>query len=265
MSAFTLFVVGPAGSGKSSFVAAFAEWLDSYEIPYLTVNLDPAAEYTPYTPDVDVRAYVTAREVMDEYRLGPNGAIIASVDLMLNFVGNLKEEIEESASEGYVIFDTPGQMEIFAFRKTGVAIVKELAGERAGIAFVVDAALSKSPSAFVSQIFLASSVHYRFKMPQLNVFNKVDLLNEEELETMVNWVRDPSVLLEDLEKELAGEERVMARGLLESVRSFLESFSVYFASCKMRRGLDSVYAELQRLYRAGEDFEIPEYLRERQA
>jgi|YelNatPaOPRAMG01_1025707.scaffolds.fasta_scaffold08117_10 GTPase SAR1 family protein len=261
MSIFTLFVVGPAGSGKSSFVAAFAEWLDSYEIPYLTVNLDPAAEYTPYTPDVDVRAYVTAREVMDEYKLGPNGAIIASVDLMLNFVGSIREEVEESASEGYVIFDTPGQMEIFAFRKTGAEVIKELASERAGIAFIVDAALSKSPSAFISQIFLASSVYYRFKMPQFNIFNKVDLLNEDEREKMVDWVRDPSTLLGDLEKELAGEERMMLKGLLESVQSFLEAFSIYFASCKMHQGLESVYADLQKLYRAGEDFELPEHLR----
>jgi GTPase SAR1 family protein len=261
MSIFTLFVVGPAGSGKSSFVAAFAEWLDSYEIPYLTVNLDPAAEYTPYTPDVDVRAYVTAREVMDEYKLGPNGAIIASVDLMLNFVGSIREEVEESASEGYVIFDTPGQMEIFAFRKTGAEVIKELASERAGIAFIVDAALSKSPSAFISQLFLASSVYYRFKMPQFNIFNKVDLLNEDEREKMVDWVRDPSTLLGDLEKELAGEERMMLKGLLESVQSFLEAFSIYFASCKMHQGLESVYADLQKLYRAGEDFELPEHLR----
>jgi len=261
MSIFTLFIVGPAGSGKSSFVAAFAEWLDSYEIPYLTVNLDPAAEYTPYTPDVDVRAYVTAREVMGKYKLGPNGAIIASVDLMLNFVGSIREEVEESASEGYVIFDTPGQMEIFAFRKTGAEVVKELAGERTGIAFIIDAALSKSPSAFISQLFLASSAYYRFKMPQFNIFNKVDLLNEDEREKMVNWVRDPSTLLRDLEKELAGEERVMLKGLLESVQSFLEAFSIYFASCKMHQGLESVYADLQKLYRAGEDFELPEHLR----
>jgi GTPase SAR1 family protein len=210
---------------------------------------------------VDVRAYVTAREVMDEYKLGPNGAIIASVDLMLNFVGSIREEVEESASEGYVIFDTPGQMEIFAFRKTGAEVIKELASERAGIAFIVDAALSKSPSAFISQLFLASSVYYRFKMPQFNIFNKVDLLNEDEREKMVDWVRDPSTLLGDLEKELAGEERMMLKGLLESVQSFLEAFSIYFASCKMHQGLESVYADLQKLYRAGEDFELPEHLR----
>ncbi|MEM1908250.1 MAG: ATP/GTP-binding protein [Thermofilaceae archaeon] len=259
---FMLFIVGPAGSGKSSFVAAFSDWLENFEIPYLTVNLDPAAEYIPYTPDIDVRDYVTARQVMEEYMLGPNGAIVASVDLMLNFIPSLREEIHEVATEGYVLIDTPGQMEIFAFRRTGTEIVKELMGDRGGVLFIVDAALATSPSAFASQIFLASSVYYRFRIPQFNVFNKIDLLSEAELEKMVNWVREPTSLLDELEKEVGGEERLVVKGLLEAVRGFLESFSIYFASAKTAQGLDSVYADLQKLYKGGEDFELPEHLRE---
>jgi len=259
---FTLFVMGPAGSGKSTFVASFSAWLESYEIPYLTVNLDPAAEYIPYVPDIDVREYITAREVMEKYRLGPNGAIVASVDLMLSFIPALKEEIQESASEGYVLFDTPGQMEIFAFRRTGVEIVKELVGERGGLLFIVDSALATSPSTFASQIFLASSVYYRFKLPQLNVFNKTDLLQELELRKMLDWVRDPDLLLSELEEEVGGEERLLVRGLLDAVKGFLESFSVYFISAKISKGLEDIYADLQKIYRGGEDFELPEYLKE---
>lgn len=259
---FTLFILGPAGSGKSSFVAAFSSWLESFEIPYLTVNLDPAAEYVPYTPDVDIRAYVTAKQVMEEFMLGPNGAIVASVDLTLNFIHELREEIFEAASEGYVLFDTPGQMEIFAFRRTGVEMVRELLGERGGVVFLIDSALATTPSAFASQIFLASSVYYRFRIPQLNVFNKIDLLSENELEKMVNWVREPSSLLSELEEELMGEERLMVKGLLEAVKGFLESFSIYFASTKAMKGLDNIYADLQKVYRAGEDFELPEHMRE---
>ncbi|MCS7104503.1 MAG: ATP/GTP-binding protein [Thermofilaceae archaeon] len=261
MNTFTLFVMGPAGSGKSSFVASFAGWLENNEIPYLTVNLDPAAEYVPYTPDVDIRAYVTAKQVMDEYMLGPNGAIIAAVDLTLNFIPGIQEEVAESISEGYILVDTPGQMEIFAFRRSGVEVVKELTIGQGGVAFIVDAALSKSPPTFVSQIFLASSVYYRFRMPQLNLFNKVDLLSEKELEEMVNWVREPTSLINGLEKELIGEEMIMVRGLLESVKSFLESFSIYFVSTKISKGLDSVYADLQKIYKGGEDYEIPDYMR----
>lgn len=259
---FTIFVIGPAGSGKSSFIASFSNWLENYEIPYLTVNLDPAAEYTPYTPDIDVRDYVMAKRVMEEYMLGPNGAIIASVDLMLNIIPSLREEIHEAATEGYVLLDTPGQMEIFAFRRTGAEIVRELTGDQGCILFIVDSALATSPSAFASQIFLASSVYYRFKIPQFNIFNKVDLLSEAELERMINWVRDPTNLLNELEKEVSGEERLVVKGLIEAVKSFLESFSIYFTSAKTAQGLNSVYADLQKVYRGGEDYELPEYLRE---
>ncbi|HDD34144.1 MAG TPA: GTPase [Thermofilaceae archaeon] len=261
MSLFTVFVVGPAGSGKSTFVAAFADWLMGNEIPYVTVNLDPAAEYVPYVPDVDVREYVTARQVMEEYALGPNGAIIASVDLLMNYLANLRDEIEESAAEGYVLVDTPGQMEVFAFRRSGVEVVRELSGERSGVTFIVDACISKSASSFASQIFLASSVYYRFRMPQLNVLNKTDLLSMEELENMVNWVNNPQALVTELERELRGEERLMMIGMLKAIQGFMESFSTYFISSKLVKGFDDVYAELQRIFRGGEDFEVPEYLR----
>ncbi|HIP65006.1 MAG TPA: GTPase, partial [Pyrodictium sp.] len=56
--------VGPAGSGKSHLVDAFGDWLEFNELSVARVNLDPAAEWLPYEPDVDVREYVDARKVM---------------------------------------------------------------------------------------------------------------------------------------------------------------------------------------------------------
>ncbi|MEM1508715.1 MAG: ATP/GTP-binding protein [Thermofilaceae archaeon] len=262
MTIFTLFILGPAGSGKSTFVSAFSDWLSVNEIPYLTVNLDPAAEYLPYIPDIDVRAHVTARQVMEEYNLGPNGAIVASVDLMLNYTSSLRDEIEESVEEGYVLVDTPGQMEIFAFRRSGSEIAKGIAIGTQGVIFIIDAALSKSPSSLISQIFLASSVYYRFKMPQINAFNKVDLLSRKELEAMVEWVGNPLTLVSELDSELSGEERIVVRGLLETVHSFLESFSLYFVSSKSMLGLAEIYADLQKIFKSGEDYESPSHLRE---
>ena len=75
-----VYVLGPAGAGKSSFTAIFSEWLINEGGIALLVNLDPATSYLPYTPDVDIRMYVDARDVMKKYNLGPNGAIIASTD-----------------------------------------------------------------------------------------------------------------------------------------------------------------------------------------
>lgn len=49
-------------------------------IPY-SVNLDPAVQFTPYSPQDDIRTEVKYKEVMKKYGLGPNGAIMTSLNL----------------------------------------------------------------------------------------------------------------------------------------------------------------------------------------
>ena len=45
------------------------------------LNLDPGVENIPYTCDVDVRDYVDIVSIMQQYDLGPNGAIVMANDL----------------------------------------------------------------------------------------------------------------------------------------------------------------------------------------
>ena len=77
-----LYFTGTAGSGKSSLVHAYQEWLDNIGLESIIVNLDPGADYLPYNADVDIRDWVNLSEVMEDYSLGPNGAQIAAADLM---------------------------------------------------------------------------------------------------------------------------------------------------------------------------------------
>ncbi|MEL9929758.1 MAG: ATP/GTP-binding protein, partial [Sulfolobales archaeon] len=126
---FFIIVVGLAGSGKSTLASAFSEWLSSHNLDPAIINLDPAAESLQYTPDFDIRKYVDARDIMYRYRLGPNGALITAVDLMVNHVDEIREFIDGRKANYYII-DTPGQMEIFAFRETGPLILDEIIGDR---------------------------------------------------------------------------------------------------------------------------------------
>lgn len=257
---FTVFVIGPAGAGKSTFVANFAEWMRGEAAPLQLLNLDPAAEYLPYIPDVDVREYIVAKDLMDRYSLGPNGAIIAAIDLTLNYVDRIQRSIE--VDEGYVIVDTPGQMEIFAFRHTGENIIRELCVDGCAVVFLMDSVLSTTPASFISQLFLAASALYRLKLPQVNVLNKIDLLAAEEINRIGMWCESVDRLLEDLEAESRGAERLLSRGLLSAVSDFLGSFRVHLVSSKLMRGFEGIYTDLQAVYRGGEDFEMPGYLRE---
>ena len=257
----TVFVLGPAGSGKTTFVASFSQWAYNESIPVLTLNLDPAAEDLPYIPDIDIREYLTAREVMERYELGPNGAIVASMDLILNYVEKLRSGVEDE-EEGYVVVDTPGQMEVFAFRHGGEHVIKELCTDKCVVIFLIDALLSTSPSNFISQVFLATSIFYKLRLPQLNLLNKADLLSQKDKERIGEWSRNIDRIGEDLEIEAQGIERILTRNILMAIKDFLDFSSISIVSSKTMEGFENVYLELQKLYKGGEDFELPEHLRE---
>lgn len=53
----------------------------SKQFPYL-INLDPAVATVPYPANIDIRDTVKYKEVMREYGLGPNGAIMTSLNLL---------------------------------------------------------------------------------------------------------------------------------------------------------------------------------------
>jgi GTPase SAR1 family protein len=122
---FLAFIVGSAGSGKSMLTSALAEYLLEKEQDVCTVNLDPGVLNLPYNPDVDVRAYISVEDIQEEYGLGPNGALIMASDLIANYIEDLREEIEDTGAE-YIVVDTPGQLELFAFRASGPFIVREI-------------------------------------------------------------------------------------------------------------------------------------------
>lgn len=45
------------------------------------MNLDPAVKSVPFGANIDIRDTVDYKEVMRQYQLGPNGAIMTSLNL----------------------------------------------------------------------------------------------------------------------------------------------------------------------------------------
>ncbi len=77
-----IFVIGTAGSGKSSFTAKFTQFLEFHREDVMAVNLDPGSIILPYAANVDVREYIKVEELMEEYGLGPNGGLMLAHDMM---------------------------------------------------------------------------------------------------------------------------------------------------------------------------------------
>jgi GTPase SAR1 family protein len=248
---FFIIVIGPAGSGKSTLVASLNDWLTTHHMDPATINLDPAAESLQYTPDFDIRRYVDARDIMYKYKLGPNGALITAVDLMINYVEQVIEFIENRKANYYLI-DTPGQMEIFAFRQSGPAILDEIIGDRKAVTlFLLDITLASKPSLFASLLFLAASAYMRIRRPQIGVLSKTDLYPEEHIEKIMSWIEDPYQLLSDIREERIGLVEDIVETLIEAGAQTLEIIPVSSLTWK---GLDELYAAIQRVVAGGEDY-----------
>src|SRR5512147_415132 len=195
------FIIGTAGSGKSLFTAAFSEWLKMSKQDVAVVNLDPGVLKLPYQPDVDVRNYVDVGDIMEKYGLGPNGALIMAADLIADEIENLTRDIEEAHAD-IVLVDTPGQMELFAFRASGPYIVSELTKEPKALVYLFDAVFSINPLNYVSNMFLAAAVYNRFFQPQLHLLSKIDLLPKKEVGQIVEWSGNPHALQDAINAKL---------------------------------------------------------------
>lgn len=65
------------------------------------MNLDPAVRKTGYSANVDIRDTVDYKQVMTEYGLGPNGAIMTSLNLfatrfdqVVDIIGRRSSDLE---------------------------------------------------------------------------------------------------------------------------------------------------------------------------
>lgn len=248
-----VFIIGTAGSGKSLLTATFGDWLRMSKQNVSVVNLDPGVLTVPYSPDVDVRNYVRIDDLMQEYCLGPNGALIAAADLIADDIDEISREIEELDSD-IVLVDTPGQMELFAFRESGPYIANELAGEPKAIVYLFDAAFSLRPLNFVSNLFLSAAVHNRFLMPQVHLLSKCDLLPEEEANKIVDWSTDPDTLENAIDEQLKGLKRVLSINLMQAIYQLDLSFLLIPVSAKTKNGMINFNMLLERILSEGEKY-----------
>jgi len=76
------------------------------------VNLDPANDHTNYPCALDIRDLVTLEEIMADDRLGPNGAILYALEELENNMEWLENGLKE-IGEDYLLFDCPGQVELY--------------------------------------------------------------------------------------------------------------------------------------------------------
>ena len=250
---FMVFIIGTAGSGKSRLTAAYSEWLKISKQDVAVVNLDPGASTVPYSPEVDVRDYVNIGNIMEEYSLGPNGALVMAADLIADQIEPISKEIEELQSD-IVLVDTSGQMELFAFRASGPYIANELTKEPKVIVYLFDAVFSVNPLNYVSNLFLSSAVYNRFLIPQVHLLSKCDLLPKEEVDRIVDWSSNQNTLAASIEEKLEGTRRLLSRNVMHAIYKLGLRFLLTPISAKTNEGMTSFNAVLERILAQGDKY-----------
>ncbi len=251
---FFTFLVGTAGSGKSLLTASLEKWLASSDLSVKVVNLDPGVEAPPYTSDVDIREYVDYGEIMSDFGLGPNGALVASLDMALNHVDAMRDEVFEGECD-YVLVDCPGQMELFAYRNSGPLMVSGLRGTESSLAlYLLDANIARTPTGYLSSLLLGISINIRFGLPQLNVLSKQDILLKDELEEILSWSEDPYILKAALETSAEGLTREYSKSVMIMLNEMGGATEVIPVSARHMLGIDMLYGHMQRIFAGGEDY-----------
>ena len=247
-----LYFIGTAGSGKSTLTNSFKEWMGLRGLDAITVNLDPGAENLPYDPDVDIRDWISLKEIMESYDLGPNGAQIACADMLALNTSDIKNSIDSFKTD-YILLDTPGQLELFVFREAGKYIVKFLNPQRSIIAYLVDHALAKTASGFVSQLLLSISTNFRLGQPQVNILSKADLLSKEDIEQVEKWSLNSEELSYSILDEKPSVYREMSEGILQLINGFENQLKLYPIGKEEYQGIEDLYNALQLQFSGGED------------
>ena len=247
-----IFVTGTAGSGKSMLTSRILEYYHKNGVFASVLNLDPGVESLPYRPDVDVRDYVDIVQIMKQYDLGPNGSMIMANDLIASKIDDIQNEIH-GVNPDYLIVDTPGQIELFAYRASGPFFIQNIdASEKTNI-FLYDGTMIVSPSNFISISLLATSIKLRLGLPTINVMTKTDLIPDK-IDQVLKWSSDPISLEEEL-KTLEGETYSFATDILRTLNIGEFAGDLIPISNLTGEGMVNLQAALSRIINLGEEVE----------
>lgn len=245
-------MLGTAGSGKSLLAHRIHQYYNNQGVFPALLNLDPGAESLPYTPDIDVRDHVDVVSVMRQYDLGPNGGLVMANDMTAARLEDIQAEID-AVNPDYLIVDTPGQVELFAYRNSGPFLASGISADTKSAIFLFDGAMMSSAANYITVSLLAASIRLRVGLPCVNVLSKSDIAATAP-DHILEWASDTQTALEAAATESPG--RIYS--LISSVVAGMdEEYPQHIipVSAATGDGMADLEAALSRILNMGEEVE----------
>jgi len=219
-------VIGPPGSGKSTYCHGMYQFLTALNRNPVVINLDPANDNLPYPCKVNIAKLITLDEVMQVKGLGPNGGMIYCMEYLEENMSWLFENLD-ALKTNYLLFDCPGQVELYTHHPAMRRILTRLQAYdiRLCAVHLVDAHYCTTAAGFISATLLSLKVMLQMELAHVNILSKIDLLNKyDDLAFDLEYyteVRDLSYLVEQLDAApFSGRFPALNKALSELIHDY---------------------------------------------
>ncbi|XP_017771581.1 PREDICTED: GPN-loop GTPase 3 [Nicrophorus vespilloides] len=253
-------VIGPAGSGKSTYCSAMVQHGIDAKRTIEVVNLDPAAEYFDYQPVVDIRELIHVQDTMEDKDLhfGPNGGLVFCVEYLVQNAEWLQEKLGDQEDD-YILFDCPGQIELYTHLTAMKKLVQMLQDWNFNMCsvYLVDVQFMTDGAKFISATMSALSVMVNLELPHLNILSKVDLLGKGARKQIEKYLEpDAGAILGDIQSTSFNAKH---QKLTESIGRLIEDYSlVRFLplNLKDQENVANILLTIDNVLQFGEDQDV---------
>jgi GPN-loop GTPase len=144
---------------------------------------------------------------MEEMSLGPNGGLIYCFEFLMENLDFLTEPLEEVTDEYLIVFDMPGQIELYTHVPILPDLVRTLMRGSLNInmcaAYLLEATFIVDRPKFFSGTLSAMSAMMMLEMPHVNILSKMDLVKgqvgKRDLKRFID--PDPNLLDDDTSRK----------------------------------------------------------------
>ncbi|XP_022041481.1 GPN-loop GTPase 3 [Helianthus annuus] len=201
--------------------------------------------------------FISLDDVMEELGLGPNGGLLYCMEhLEENLDEWLNEELENFMEDDYLVFDCPGQIELFSHVPVLKNFVEHLQRKNFNVCavYLLDSQFITDVTKFISGCMASLSAMVQLELPHVNILSKMDLVTRKrDIEDYLN--PEPQTLLAELNQRMGPQFQKLNKALIELVDQYS---MVSFVPLDLRKesSIQYVLSQIDNCIQFGEDADV---------